>query len=85
VPTLDGDAEITIAPGTQPGERIVLRGKGMPRLRRHGCGDLIVVLNVQVLRNLTDEQRELLERLGATISESNLGRAGRFARSCAAG
>jgi hypothetical protein len=30
------------------------------------------VINVQVLRNLTDEQRELLERLGATISESNL-------------
>ncbi len=72
VPTLDGDAEITIAPGTQPGERIVLRGKGMPRLRRHGHGDLVVVVNVQVLRNLTDEQRELLERLGATIGESNL-------------
>ncbi len=72
VPTLDGEAEIAIAPGTQPGERIVLHGKGMPRLRRHGRGDLIVVVNVQVLRNLTDEQRELLERLGATISESNL-------------
>jgi molecular chaperone DnaJ len=72
VPTLDGPAEVAVAPGTQPGERLVLRGRGMPRLRRHGRGDLIVVVNVHVLRNLTESQRELLEQLSATITDANL-------------
>jgi DnaJ-class molecular chaperone len=44
----------------------------MPRLRRAGRGDLIVVVNVQVLRHLSHEQRELLERLSETITEENL-------------
>jgi len=72
VPTLEEPAEVTIAPGTQPGERLVLRGHGMPRLRRHGRGDLIVLVNVQVLRNLTPEQRDLIDQLSATINEDNL-------------
>ncbi|MGD0198801.1 MAG: molecular chaperone DnaJ [Solirubrobacteraceae bacterium] len=72
VPTLDGPVDVAVPAGTQPGERIVLRGKGMPRLRRHGNGDLIVVINVQVLRNLSAEQRELVEALSATIEPSNL-------------
>jgi molecular chaperone DnaJ len=76
VATLEGSSEVTIAAGTQPGERIVLRGRGMPRLRRTGRGDLIVVVNVQVLRNLTEEQRALIEQLSATISEANLRRDG---------
>jgi molecular chaperone DnaJ len=72
VATLGGPLEVTIDPGTQPGERIVLRGLGMPHLRRHGRGDLIVVVNVHVLRNLSEEQRALLEQLAATITEANL-------------
>jgi DnaJ-class molecular chaperone len=44
----------------------------MPRLRRGGRGDLVVVVNVQVLRRLTHEQRELLEQLSATVTEDNL-------------
>ena len=76
VPTLDGPTEVEVAPGTQPGERLVLRGRGMPRLRRHGRGDLIVVVNVHVLRNLTEIQRDLLEQLSATITDANLRREG---------
>jgi molecular chaperone DnaJ len=72
VPTLDGSSAVTIEPGTQPGERIVLRAQGMPRLQRNGRGDLVVVVNVQVLRHLTPQQHELLERLNATITEENL-------------
>jgi molecular chaperone DnaJ len=72
VATLDGSEQLTLEPGTQPGERITLRGRGMPRLRRAGRGDLIVVVNVQVLRHLSHEQRELLERLSETITEENL-------------
>jgi molecular chaperone DnaJ len=72
VPTLDGPAELELAAGTQPGETLMLRGRGMPRLQRHGHGDLRVVINVQIPRRLSDEQRDLLEQLSATITEENL-------------
>jgi len=62
VPTLEGDVELDFEPGTQPGEVRVLRGQGMPSLERSGRGDHRVLVNVAVPRQLTDEQRELLER-----------------------
>ena len=81
VPTLSGTMAVEVASGTQPGEVITLRGHGMPRLQRHGGGDLRVVVNVQVPRRLTDEQRELLEQFNATITEENLrGEESMFAR-----
>jgi molecular chaperone DnaJ len=62
VPTLDGDEEVTLAPGTQPGEVVVLHGKGMPVLQGFGRGDQRVLVNVLVPRRLTDEQRHALEQ-----------------------
>jgi molecular chaperone DnaJ len=61
VPTLEGDAELTFEPGTQPGEIRVLRGKGVPVLQGFGRGDHRVLVNVLVPRQLSDEQRQLLE------------------------
>ena len=61
VPTLDGEVELEFAPGTQPGEIRVLRGRGMPVLQGFGRGDQRVLVNVAVPRQLTDEQRRLLE------------------------
>ena len=72
VPTLEGDEEIEIEPGTQPGALITLPGRGMPALRRGRTGDQIVVVNVVIPRNLSDEQRDLLERLSATLEARNL-------------
>jgi molecular chaperone DnaJ len=72
VPTLDGDEEVEIAAGTQPGAVITLKGRGMPALRRGRTGDQIVVVNVVIPRNLSDEQRDLLERLASTIEAHNL-------------
>jgi molecular chaperone DnaJ len=67
VPTLDEPVEVEVAPGTQPGETIVLRGRGMPALRRGGRtrarGDLRVVVDVVVPRRLSREQRALYEQL----------------------
>ncbi len=60
VPTLDGDAEVEIEPGTQPGAVLILKGKGMPRLRGFGRGDLRLLLTVLVPRKLDEEQRKLL-------------------------
>jgi molecular chaperone DnaJ len=60
VPTLDGAAEVEIEPGTQPGAVLILKGKGMPRLRGFGHGDLRLLLTVLVPRKLDEEQRKLL-------------------------
>jgi molecular chaperone DnaJ len=73
VPTLDGGADVEVKAGTQPGEVVVLKGKGMPDLRRGRPGDLRAVVNVVIPRSLTREQRELLERLSGTLTEDNLG------------
>jgi molecular chaperone DnaJ len=72
VPTLDGHEDVHLRPGTQPGETIELRGRGMPILRRPGRrGDLRVVVNVVIPRQLTEEQRTLLTRLAETLTEAN--------------
>ena len=61
IPTLDGEVELELEPGTQPGELRVLRGQGMPLLQGRGRGDHRVLVNVLVPRRLSDEQRRLLE------------------------
>jgi molecular chaperone DnaJ len=61
VPTVDGEEEVEIKPGTQPGTEIRLRGRGVPHLRRAGSrGDLHVFVNVVVPSKLSKRQRELL-------------------------
>jgi molecular chaperone DnaJ len=73
VPTLEGEEEVEVPAGTQPGDVIRLRGRGMPRLRREGrAGNLRVVVDVVVPRRLSGEQRELLERLAASLRPENL-------------
>jgi molecular chaperone DnaJ len=61
VPTLEGEAELTFDPGTQPGEIVVMRGRGLPVLQGFGRGSQRVLVNVTVPRRLTEEQRQLLE------------------------
>jgi molecular chaperone DnaJ len=72
VPTLEGDVPVEVPAGTQPGETIVLRGRGMPPLGRGRTGDLRVVVNVCIPRRLTSEQRDLLERLADSMTDDNL-------------
>lgn len=72
VPTLEGPLDVDVPAGSQPGEIITVKGHGMPELRRGRKGDLRVVLDVVVPRRLTGEQRELMERLNATLTEENL-------------
>ena len=52
VPALDGDIEIALPPGTQPGETKVYRNRGVPVLQGYGRGDLKMVVNVLVPRQL---------------------------------
>jgi molecular chaperone DnaJ len=73
VATLSGDEQVEVPAGTQPGTVITLRGRGMPSLRRGRPGDQQVVINVMIPRNLTGEQRRMLEDFGGTLTERNLG------------
>ncbi len=63
VPTLDGPEEMKIPAGTQPGDVFKLRGRGMPDPRRRGTGDLLVQVHLEVPKNLTPRQQELLREL----------------------
>ena len=61
VPTVEGRlARLTIEPGTHSGRRFLMRGKGMPVLRRNTCGDQIVEVQVETPTNLTKKQKDLL-------------------------
>jgi molecular chaperone DnaJ len=72
VPTLDGEADAEVSPGTQPGEVLELPGLGLPVLGDSRRGDIRILVNVVVPANLSDEQRELAARLGETLDEENI-------------
>jgi molecular chaperone DnaJ len=70
VPTVEGDEEVDVRPGTQPGAEIKLKGRGAPHLRRTGArGDLHVLVRVKVPTRLSREQREALEAYAAASGE----------------
>ena len=62
VPTLDGRVNIKIPPGTQNGQKLRVRGRGLPQ-RDGGKGDLIVVARVEVPAKVTEAERKLWEQL----------------------
>lgn len=64
VDTFDGKAKLNVAPGTQNGTKIRLKGKGFPVYRQEGqFGDLFVTYNIKLPTNLTEEQKELFRQL----------------------
>jgi molecular chaperone DnaJ len=72
VPSLDGDLPVEIPAGTQPGETITLRSRGLPPLGRGRTGDLHVHVNVIIPRKLSRAQRDLLEQLADSLDDRNL-------------
>jgi molecular chaperone DnaJ len=70
IPTLEGNVNLRIQPGTQPGEVVRLRGKGMPRFRGYGKGDMQVRVEISVPKKLTNQQRTLLEQLAKEFDEN---------------
>jgi len=74
IPTIEGDEEIEVKAGTQPGAEIRLRGRGVPHLRRPGNrGDLHVMVQVVVPPKLSRRQRELLEAYAEESGEAVTG------------
>ncbi len=71
VPTLDGKVKFTIHEGTQPGDDFKLKGKGIKRLNYSGYGDQYVKIVLEVPRDLSKEQKELLKNFDQSTSEKN--------------
>ena len=63
VPTVEGRARLKIAPGTQPGKVLRLRGKGLPQYNSSTRGDILVNVMVYVPENVTDSERAAIESL----------------------
>jgi len=78
IPTLEGPTSIRLRQGTQPGETIRVRGKGMPRFRGYGKGDLLVRIGVSVPEKLTSQQRMLLEQLSKEFGQETQARAHKY-------
>ena len=71
VPTLDGKVKFTIHEGTQPGDEFKLKGKGIKRLNYSGFGDQYVKIILEVPKNLSKEQKEMLKNFDEKSSEKN--------------
>lgn len=67
IPTLEGEAKITISPGTQPGKVLRMKGKGLPIIdsyaRQYGTGDLLINVGVYIPEHLNKEEKEMIEKL----------------------
>lgn len=72
IPSHEGEREIELPPGVQPGAQFALRGHGMPGANGGPPGDLVIAIQVIVPTDLSEEQAELAERLGETLGPGNL-------------
>jgi molecular chaperone DnaJ len=70
VPTLKGEAELEIPPGSQHGDVFKLKGRGLPDLRSRRVGDQIVQISIEVPRKLTEKQKQILREFAATEDSS---------------
>lgn len=69
VPTLDGKVKYTVPEGTQTGTVFRLRGKGVPNLHASGRGDQFVRVNIEIPKDLTQEQKDLLQKFAESLGE----------------
>lgn len=67
IPTLQGEAKITITPGTQPGKVLRMRGKGLPIIdqyaRQYGTGDMLINVGVYIPEHLSRDEKKVIEQL----------------------
>ncbi|MBX7148257.1 molecular chaperone DnaJ [bacterium] len=70
VPTIHGEEEVTIPPGTQPGTQITLTHKGVADLRSKKMGDHVLKIDVSIPKKLTAEQKNILQEFAKTTGSS---------------
>ena len=68
IPTLEGKVKIKVKPGTQPGEVLRLRGKGLPDLNGYRKGDLLVNIGVYIPERLSSEEKEMFSQMQGSKS-----------------
>nr|WP_319400111.1 molecular chaperone DnaJ [uncultured Carboxylicivirga sp.] len=68
IPTIEGKVKVKIEPGTQPGKILRLRGKGLPEVNSYGRGDLLVQIQVFIPKNLSKDDRKIVEKLQSSES-----------------
>jgi DnaJ-class molecular chaperone len=61
IPTIDGTTKLTVPPGTQSGQKLRLREKGVTKLKGSGRGDMFVVIKIVVPKTITTESKKILE------------------------
>jgi molecular chaperone DnaJ len=71
VPTIDGDVKYNIAEGTQNGTVFRLKGKGIKKVNRAERGNQYVKIYVEVPKNLSKKQKELLREFEASLTDKN--------------
>ncbi|GAA5800669.1 hypothetical protein HPULCUR_006105 [Helicostylum pulchrum] len=69
IPTVDGDVDVKVPSGAQPGDNIALRGRGIQKLRSSARGDQIVTLKVEMPRSLKGKQREIIQEYASLVDE----------------
>lgn len=69
VPTIEGETQLTVPPGTQPDNTFRLKGMGIPKSNGYGRGDQFVRLNLKIPSKLSDKQKALLEELAREFNE----------------
>jgi DnaJ-class molecular chaperone len=72
IPSHEGEREIELPAGIQPGSQFALRGHGMPGANGGPPGDMVIAVQVIVPEQLSEEQREMAEKLGETLGPHNL-------------
>ena len=82
IPTLEGTSKHKIDEGTQPGTVFTLRGKGIPYVndRQGRRGDLIITVNVEIPRGLSDKQKDALREFAEACGEKNYAKKGKFTK-----
>ncbi|TRX72180.1 molecular chaperone DnaJ [Carboxylicivirga sp. M1479] len=79
IPTVDGAVKVKIEPGTQPGKILRLRGKGLPEVNSYGKGDLLVHIQVFIPKEVSKDERKVIEKLqGAESFEPQEGQSEGF-------
>ncbi|MBR6273039.1 MAG: molecular chaperone DnaJ [Bacteroidales bacterium] len=68
VPTVSGKVRVKIAPGTQSGKVLRLRGKGLPNVNSYGSGDLLVYVNVWIPKRVSKDEEKTLQNLSKSES-----------------
>ena len=71
VPTLDGKVSYSIHEGTQPNDVFKLKGKGFPHLGGRGNGDQFVRITIEVPKNLSQKQKEIIKQFDGATSDKN--------------